>query len=369
MNKEKRHYVIFGGAGYLGTYLVKQLSASADIEISIVTRNKSKQILFSDFLNVKIIGDINEVQGQEIYVINLAYGLDISFKKTKQLNKSIISSIKKLCGNNSVISLTHVSSIVLSQEKDPSRLRINRADTYKYAKSYAEVEIQKISKQFNINTTVVRSGNIVGPGSIWLIKICKRILECKPINCKSETVYSNATYVGNLTYFIEKNSKSNVSGFTLCNLNEFGDLSWSKFVDLVSEEMGIATISWKTESLRHIKISLKADVSKSIKESLKTFTLKLYKGPVSGRYVNKILEKLGVKGLDKKVKKNIKTIEKDPYPDSQEFALMTVFMNDIKVDDNYDKEIIGELPNDFGSVSSELKNWIKISGYSNISFQ
>ena len=368
MNKEKRHYVIFGGAGYLGTYLVKRLSAIADNEISIVTRNKSKQILFSDFLNVKIIGDINEVQGQEIYIINLAYGLDISFKKTKQLNKSIISSIKKLCGNNNVISLTHVSSIVLSQEKDPSRLRINKADTYKYAKSYAEVEIQKISTQFNINTTVVRSGNIIGPGSIWLMKICKRILECKPINCKSENIYCNATYVCNLAYFIEKCSLATFGGFNLFNLNEFGDLSWSKFVDLVSEEMGITAISWKTESLQHIKTSLKADVFKSFNESKKTFILKLYKGPVSGRHINIILEKLGVKGLDKKVKKNIKTIEKDPYPDSQEFALMTVFMNDIKVKNDFDKEFIGELPYDFRSISVELKNWIKISGFSNLSF-
>ena len=369
MNKQKRHYVIFGGAGYLGMYLVKRLAATEGHEVSIVTRNKSKQILFSDFSNVKIIGDINEVQEQEIYVINLAYGLDISFRKTKQLNESIISSIRKLCGNNEVISLTHVSSIVLSQEKDPSRLRINKADTYKYAKSYAEVEIQKISKQFNINTTIVRSGNIVGPGSIWLMKICKRLLERKPINCKSEEVHCNATYVNNLAYFVEKSASSNTGGFTLCNFNEFGDLSWSKFIDLVSEEMGIAAISWKTESLQQVKTSLKADVSKSLKESLKTFILKLYKGPVSGAYINKILEKFRIQGLDKKVKKNIKTIEKDPYPDSQEFALMTVFMNDIKVVNNYDKEIAGELPNDFESVSSELKKWIKISGYSNLNFQ
>jgi len=80
MNKDLNHFVIFGGAGYLGGFLVREIASDSKNTITIVTRNRSKKILFKDLTNVNFVEDVNEIKNEELYIINLAYGLDISFK-------------------------------------------------------------------------------------------------------------------------------------------------------------------------------------------------------------------------------------------------------------------------------------------------
>ena len=98
MNKEINHFVILGGAGYLGVYLVKEIASQANSKVTIVTRNKSKQILFRGYENVFFKSSTKDILNQNIFVVNLAYGLDVSYKRTKKLvlvfHEEILNSCK-----------------------------------------------------------------------------------------------------------------------------------------------------------------------------------------------------------------------------------------------------------------------------------
>ena len=366
MNKVFNHFVILGGAGYLGSYLVKEIALNPNNKITIITRNISKQILFRGYENVFFERDTHPISNQEIVIINLAYGLDISFKKTKKLNNLILDSIDLLCSNNRVKSLTHVSSIVLSENDSSFLPKLDKSDTYKYAKSIGELGIKKIQLKYNVPTLIVRSGNIFGPGSIWAIKICKNLIASKPIVTKSNNFYSNSTYVGNLANFLNKRSVKLSTDFKVINFNEFGLNPWNDFIEVISNEIGIKPKIWNSSGIADFKVSFKKDIKNAINQMLKVFIIKIYKGPVSNKFVDKLIDKLNIKKLDQKAKSNIKLVDNDYYPDAQEFALLKVFMNGNKIDISLSKKEIQDLPYNFTKVSDEIIKWLRISGYSSL---
>jgi nucleoside-diphosphate-sugar epimerase len=366
MNKEINHFVILGGAGYLGVYLVKEIASQANSKVTIVTRNKSKQILFRGYENVFFKSSTKDILNQNIFVVNLAYGLDVSYKITKKLNDLIIGSIDVLCSNNQVKSLIHVSSIVLSEENMDLVPKLDKTDTYKYAKSIAELGVKKIYTKYNIPTLVVRSGNILGPGSIWAIKICKYLIDQKPIATKSNDFFSNATYVGNLTDFLSKKPKKLFADFEIINFNEFGSLAWNEFIEIVAEEIGIQPKVWNSSNIRDFKVSFSRDLKNAINQMVKIAILKIYKGPISNKFIDKLLDTFNITKLDQKAKSNIKAIDNDHYPDAQEFALLKVFMNSNNIENCLSEKEVNDLPYDFSKVSDELVKWLRIAGYSSL---
>jgi len=368
MNKEINHFVILGGAGYLGVYLVKEIASNPYNKVVIITRNKSKQILFRGYDNVFFESDSQSLGNQEIIIINLAYGLDISFKKTKKLNNQIVKSIDFLCNNNKVKSLIHVSTIVLSEDNSSLSPKLDKSDTYKYAKSISELGIKQIQLKYNIPTLVVRSGNILGPGSIWAIKICKNLLEDKPIGTKSNNFYSNSTYVGNLVDFLYKKSKVLSNDFEIVNFNEFGHIPWNDFIGVIANELDITPLAWNSSNINDFNVSFTKDMKNALNQMVKIAILKIYKGPISNKLIDKLIDTLNIKKLDEKAKSNIKIIDGDHYPNAQEFALIKVFMNGNKIDSGlYEKEI-QDLPYNFSKVSDELIKWLHIAGYSSLKF-
>lgn len=366
MNKSINHFVILGGAGYLGVYLVKEIASKAENKVTIITRNKSKQILFKGYDNIFFESENKSIFNQEIFIINLAYGLDVSFKKTKKLNNNIINLIDILCANNKVKSLTHVSSVVLSEDNLGLMPKLNKNDTYKYAKSISELGVKQIQLKYNIPTLIVRSGNILGPGSIWTVKICKSLLEGNPIATKSNNFFSSSTYVSNLVYFLYEKSSLISNDFEIVNFNEFGYIPWNDFIKVISDELNITPEVWISESIDDIGISLIKDIKNVLSQMIKTAILKIYKGPISNGLINKILDIFNIRKLDQKAKSNIKSLDNDTYPDAQEFALLKVFMNNNKIENNLSEKELKNLPYDFSKVSKELIKWLRISGYSSL---
>jgi len=360
------HFVILGGAGYLGIYLVKEITSKANNKVTIVTRNKSKQILFRGYENVFFESSTKNISNQNIYVINLAYGLDVSYKRTKKLNKLIIESIDELCSHNQVKTLIHVSSIVLSEGNKDLVPKLDKSDPYKYAKSMAELGIKKIHSKYNIPTIVVRSGNILGPGSIWVIKICKYIIDEKPIATKSNDFFSNSTYVGNLAFFLSKKTSELSADFEIINFNEFGSVSWNEFIEVVSDEIGIEPKAWNSSNIEDFKVSFSKDLKNATNQLVKVAIIKIYKGPVSNKFVDKFIDRFNIKKLDQRAKSNIKAIDNDHYPDAQEFALLKVFMNSNEIENSLSEKEINELPFDKIKVFDELRKWLRIAGYSSL---
>ena len=101
---------------------------------------------------------------------------------------------------------------------------------------------------------------------------------------------------------------------------------------------------------------------------VKIAILKIYKGPVSNKFVDKLLDTFSIKKLGQKAKSNIKAIDNDHYPDSQEFALLKVFMNSNIIENSLSDKEVNDLPYDFSKVSHELLKWLRIAGYSSIKF-
>ena len=264
--------------------------------------------------------------------------------------------------------MIHVSSIVLSEENKNLVPKLDKTDTYKYAKSIAELGVKKIHTKYNIPTLVVRSGNILGPGSIWAIKICKNLLDQKPIATKSNDFFSNATYVGNLVDFLSKKPIKLVADFEIINFNEFGSLAWNEFIEIVAEEIGIQPKVWNSSNIRDFKVSFSRDLKNAMNQMIKMGVIKIYKGPVSNKFIDKLLDIFSIKKLDQKAKSNIKAIDNDHYPDAQEFALLKVFMNSNNIENSLSEKEVNDLPYDFSKVSDELIKWLRIAGYSSLKF-
>lgn len=172
--------VIIGGQGFVGQYLVRELSKNSTNSITITSRNtnKSQYINTSQYPNVTTITGfdifnqnniLQYVQNQDI-VFNLA-GL-VSFK---QKDKSLLNNtnhigalnVLKACEDGKVKKLIHLSSTAalgysntIIDEDHVFDWSHNKKCVYSFSKSLANTHYKKSS----LNTIVVYPSLILGPG-------------------------------------------------------------------------------------------------------------------------------------------------------------------------------------------------------------
>lgn len=362
---------IIGGAGYVGLFLVHQFHKEyPNSIITVVTKNTTKEVFFR-LPNVRVMKDISKINGEDIILINLAYSLGDFYKDTKLKNDAILYEIESLILNNNVKKIIHVSSIVLSQNEDKIDVsKVLKNDIYYFAKSYFEYKLSLLVSKAQISTVILRSGNIVGPGSPWISKIIERLFNGQPLVGENINYPSRTTFIGSLIFAIIKLCNVDLeSKLTVMNFCEFGDLSWKKWIDTINLDFNYPVRSWSADSIADLKPRFKEDF-KNIKSNITSqLVLLLIKGRYTNNFVIKIIDTLNLDKLKNRTKNRIKNQahNKARYIDLSEYNTAKVFLNlhNHKLE-NVPEEISRSLPFDFEKAWISISDWITDSGYKSL---
>ena len=371
MKNSQDHYVIFGGAGFAGTFIVFDiLKRYPNAKVTIITRNLTKQIFFREE-NVKVINDVGLIRDEDLKIINLAFSLEKTFNVTLHSNNKLFDNINELISNNRVSNFVHVSTIVLTQTGGMKVAKVRKDNMYGYSKSIGENHCKKIVDKHKIPVTILRSGNILGPGSPWVDKIARRLIENQPILGMGDHYPSNSTFIGNLSYGIISlsNSLNPNSKLQLINFCEFGDVSWHKWVHSINKSLKREIVFWPIKSLNQIELGLFKDLKYVVKQGVSHIVPIAYKTKKLKINLLKLIDFFRVKQAENKAKNSIQKIETKnlEYYDNSEYSLQGVFMFEKTFElENLPDEIKNNLPYDYENVDRSINNWLKYSGVSDL---
>jgi thioester reductase-like protein len=270
--------LLFGGTGFLGKYLVKELSAFAS-QIYIVTRNKNSQ-LFKDYAKVTLVsGDITDIEvikDQNIknqilaecdLVIHAAalYDLTACYEDLYLHNvvgtQNVLQLLKKA---EKLKAFYYVSTIAVVDEQSTSIIidevtlpeRTVFHDDYSKTKYFAE----KMVRQSLPNTAVriIRPGAIVGDsltgeieninGPYYFVELLKKFrnllkaMAIFPLTFNPETLlhFIPVDHVANLISLLIKRDEYSREIKTY-HLVCIDPPSTQKFINDISQDLGIAT--------------------------------------------------------------------------------------------------------------------------------
>lgn len=373
LNKKKDAIIVFGGAGYVGRYLVHSLCQIYPThQIFVVTRNISKALFFLNYDQVQITDNLNNIRYDNQLVFNLAFELKTSFRETRKSVEALVKNIMRTVGNHPNETIIHLSSIAVlgnAIDASPSRLRkISSEDIYADAKGYTEELLWKVCEKRGIRLLILRSGNVMGPGSAWADKIILRLREQKPILGIEEEHPSNVTFIGNLVYALSRYATEIENLGTdrtqhVANFAEFGNVSWHQWINIFSDYLNIEPSRWKTDELSDFAPDVLQDLSYIKKE----ITRKIIKLANQGRATHKLIEKalnyVNASNIRNKAKIIVQSVNRD-YIDYSEYRAAKVFLDKTTFGLQGNMEFVRtELPYDFNHAKKSIIGWLKFAGY------
>ena len=375
-NPKLNKFVVIGGTGYLGRFLIKELLTQyPGCDIEIVTRNLSKAIFF-DSDNVTLKKNIQDVDLQNAVLFNLAFEQGVGFKDTQKKTELLVKNIKFALNKGTIQKLIHISSIVvqgknLSKEMiTPKALhKVSKNDPYCYAKGLIEKALCRFANFTKTPIIIVRSGNIIGPGSIWAQKLIIRLIEGAPVIAKNKVCPSNTTFVGNIAWALSQLASPNIKlpqKISIMNFAEFGNISWEEWINLIVNVGEFYPKVWQHNSIEALKPRLKRDLkqifNRLVMEALPVFA--------KGSATNKIAIKISDLGKASDVKEKAKSIvsvaqkEGQFSIDIQEYSMALIFLNKIAFGtEGVPQSIAYSLPYSKKSAGRAISNWIHFASY------
>ena len=219
---------IFGGAGFIGTELVKEL-VKKPFEIRIFTRKKNK-INYSKFYpRVKVIeyspkkDFSDDLEGSNI-IINLVGILHESRNlKFSMAHENFVSSLIKYALKKNIKRLIHLSAIGANKTSESKYLN---------SKYKTEILIKKDFKSFN--WTIFRPSIVFGPQDKF-INLFKKMIKFLPIIfLVSPKAEFQPIYVEDLVDIITKSIENNKTYKKVFNLGGPKKLTFLEIIKLIS---------------------------------------------------------------------------------------------------------------------------------------
>ncbi|MAT79711.1 MAG: hypothetical protein CMD13_03130 [Flavobacteriales bacterium] len=242
---------IFGGTGFIGTELVKQL-AKKPIEIRIFTRKKNK-INYSKFYpKIKVIeyssnNDFSEnLEGSNI-IINLVGILHESRKlKFSMAHENFVSRLINYALKKNINRLIHLSALGVSKTAESKYLN---------SKYKTEILIKKNYRKFN--WTIFRPSIVFGPQDKF-INLFKKMIRFLPIIFLiSPKAEFQPIYVEDLVDIITKSiedDKTYKKVFNLGGPKKFTFLELIKLISVCDKKKNIVVGLNKTMSYLFVKL-------------------------------------------------------------------------------------------------------------------
>jgi len=284
----KKHFIITGGLGFIGTNLVKKLEKKA--KITIIDNSKSHNFHYYSFSkNVKIVNiNINSKKfslnnyGKIDTVIHLAaYGsvVDSVDKPIKNFNNNVLSTLKILeeCRINNIkkILFSSTGGALMGNSVPPvSENTLPRPiSPYGASKLACEAYLSAYSESYKINTVILRFANIYGPYS-WhkkgvITNFIKNIINEKKLNIYgSENSTRDYLYVDDLCYGIIKALKIKKKGCSIYHLSSGKETSLKNLVNIFKKITKNKKIKVKNFKSRRGEILKNFSINKLAKKEL-----------------------------------------------------------------------------------------------------
>ena len=159
MDKSKK-VVVFGGAGFLGSYVSDELT-NRGVNVFLFDKNESKYIndkqtmLIGDILNAD---QVNEAVKNSQFVYHFAGMADINESKTKPVetitsNVLGTTNILEACKRNKIDRFIFASTIYVYSEL---------GSFYRSSKQACELIIENYFEEYKLNYTILRYGSLYG---------------------------------------------------------------------------------------------------------------------------------------------------------------------------------------------------------------
>jgi UDP-glucose 4-epimerase len=156
--------VVFGGSGFLGSYVVDELTSRGlrvtvfDKRLSPFLNDKRQEMIIGDLLNKEEVENV--IAGAD-YVFHFAAQADIGRSKTASydtIKQNILGTthILEACVKHQVEQLFFASSIYVYSE---------HGSIYKSTKQACEILIESYAEEFNLGVSILRYGSLYGPRS------------------------------------------------------------------------------------------------------------------------------------------------------------------------------------------------------------
>lgn len=232
--------VVFGGSGFLGSYVSDELS-KAHYDVTIYDLNRS--LFLSEDQNM-IVGDILDpdsvreaVRGADI-VYNFAgfANLNESLKNpTLTMKLNIIGNLNILeaCVSEKVEHFIYASTVYVSSR---------HGSFYGISKRTSEQIIEEFTKENNIKFTIIRYGSIFGERADKqnrIYRIIKEALETQTItflgNGEEEREYIHARDAAKLSVDIIENKEAINQRYILTGVERF---SYKQLLQMINEMLG-----------------------------------------------------------------------------------------------------------------------------------
>lgn len=362
---ESQYVIVAGGAGYVGRYFVNYLLKNyPNKKIIIVTRNLSKKMFFRDE-RVEFVTGFDKLKIKDCDIYNFVYTGSSSFHYGPKIAKGYIDSLVGALEQGYKSTIFHISSIAVYNAvknpdyKNPSKLTgLKKNDPYSYTKAITENYLLKKAAAKNAAVKVLRIGNVMAPGSIWIKILVKRLQFGLPITADSAHP-SNTTYVSNLAYILDKLAKSTDNrGFY--NICEFGNISWEQWTIPLANLLDETPVKWAADDINGLKYG--------VKEDLKFLKGKVYTAVVPNvmklaALNTRILKLLSKRDLDKsrtEAKQIVRNTVAQPYLDVQEYKMAGIYLEDKTIHtEGLSQEIVKDLPCSYEEVVEVIERYIR----------
>jgi len=245
--------LLYGGTSYVGQYLLRSLLDSGTRILAVINNPVSSKILLGgQGGSVQLVTQDEAVTTSNVRaVINLAYVRTASPHRANRDNERLMRFVHEAAARTGCERVIHASTIAVfgyepTEEPKPVAVPVRPGNFYIETKTRAEHLLVRNAKESRYHLSIVRLGNVVGPGSAaWTASLAQRLLEAKPMLKTSG--YSNATYVENIGSYLAYLSaapKTDLDRFgTYHHLTEFAHHSWDEFVRITEETVGLKRVA------------------------------------------------------------------------------------------------------------------------------
>lgn len=284
--------LLYGGTSYVGQFVLRSILDSGTRIVSVINNPVSSKILLGGHVGTVdlVTQDRAIVQPDVRAVINLAYVRTASPHRANRDNEQLMRNVHQAALRTGAERVIHASTIAVfgyepSGIPKPAAVPVEPGNFYIETKTRAEHLLVQQAKESPYRLSIVRLGNVVGPGSAaWTASLAQRLLEAKPMLKTSG--YSNATYVENIGSYLAHLSaapKAELGRFgTYHHLTEFAQHSWDEFITVIEETVGLKRIG-----VDGVRAASGAPLSHTVGTALK----QAYRGRLGG-YARTVLGRL-----------------------------------------------------------------------------
>lgn len=361
----KEYIIVAGGAGYVGRYFVNyMLDNYPNIRVVIVSRNLSKKLLFQSE-RIEFVTSFKQLKVVNCKIFNFVYTNSSSFYYGPLMAKRYIDELIDSLDFNFEGEVFHISSIAVydaikrANYKYPDKLSgIRKKDPYSFTKAISENYLIDRAKSKKARIRILRIGNVIGPGSIWIKILIKRLQLGLPITADSPHP-SNATYVKNLACILDRIS-CDLDDRIFYNICEFGDVSWEEWVNPISELIDEKPIKWHVDSVSNLDYGIKEDI-KFLKGKMYTSIVpNVMKLTAMNNSILKLLSKRNIDKSRVRAKKQVRYTVARPYLNVQEFKMAKIYLESRTIKtEGVDSLIIEQLPTNLEDVLKVIKGYIE----------